>query len=58
MKKGELCKLANISIASLGKLAKGHNVNVNILVQICAALDCKMDDIMDILPDVNEQEKQ
>ena len=51
MKKGELCKVANISTASIGKLVKGQNVTVDILVKICVALDCNMDDIMELLPD-------
>lgn len=53
MKKGELCKKADISTASIGKLAKGQNVTVDILVKICAALDCTMDDIMEIIPNAN-----
>ena len=51
MKKGELCKAANISTASIGKLAKGQNVMVDVLVKICVALDCTVNDIMDILPE-------
>jgi len=51
MKKGELCKKANISTASIGKLAKGQNVMVDILVRICAVLECSMDDIMELIPD-------
>ena len=53
MKKGELCKAANISAASIGKLAKGNNVTVDILVKICFALDCTMDDIMELVPEAN-----
>jgi DNA-binding Xre family transcriptional regulator len=50
MKKGEICKKAGISTISLEALAKGKNVTVDILVKVCDALDCKIDDIMDILP--------
>ena len=53
MKKGELCKKADISTASIGKLAKGQNVTVDILVKICGALECTMDDIMEIIPNTN-----
>jgi DNA-binding Xre family transcriptional regulator len=51
MRKGELCKQANISTTSLEKLSKGKNVTVEILVRVCCALDCKFDDIMEISPD-------
>ena len=51
MKKGELCRRANVSTTSIGKLAKGQNITVDILVRICEVLDCTMDDIMELLPD-------
>ena len=51
MKKRELCELASISTSSLAKLGKGENVNTDILVKICRALDCGIDDIMEIVPD-------
>jgi len=54
MKKGELCKKAGISTNVIGKMAKGQNLTVDILVKICAALDCTMDDIMDLIPDVDK----
>lgn len=48
MKKRELCELAGVSATSLAKLAKGENVNTDILVKICRALQCGIDDIMEI----------
>jgi len=48
MKKGELCKKAGISTNSIGKMAKGQNLTVDILARICIVLDCKFDDIMEI----------
>jgi DNA-binding Xre family transcriptional regulator len=51
MKKGELCRAANINLSTMGKLAKGENVNVDMLVKICGALDCTMDDIIELIPD-------
>ena len=50
MKKGELCKMANISSTSIGKMANGKNITVDILVRICNALDCSFDDIMELVP--------
>jgi putative transcriptional regulator len=51
MKKRELCEKANVSATSLAKLAKSENVNTDILVKICRALDCDISDIMEIIPD-------
>lgn len=51
MKKRELCELASVSTSSLAKLGKGENVNTDILIKICRALDCGIDDIMEIVPD-------
>ena len=56
MKKGELAAAAGISPSSLARLGKDENVNVDILIKICRVLDCKIDDIMDILP--TQEEKQ
>lgn len=51
MKKRDLCKLASVSTTSLAKLGKGENVTTDILIRICQALDCGINDIMEILPD-------
>ena len=50
MKKKDLEELANVSNYTITKLAKGENVNVNVLIRICTALNCTMDDIMEIVP--------
>lgn len=54
MKKGELQRLANISSSSIAKLGKNENVNTDILVRICKALDCRLEDIME-LTDTDEK---
>ena len=52
MKKKELAEKAGISIATITKMGKdGAVVSSDVLVKICSALDCKMDDIIDIIPD-------
>jgi len=50
MKKGELQKRAQISASSIAKLGKNENVNTDILVKICTALDCELNDIMELVP--------
>ena len=51
MKKKDLAKAANISNYTITKMSKGENVTVETLGKICFALDCKLDDIMEFIPD-------
>ena len=48
MKKRDLCEIAGISTTSVAKLGKGENVNTDILVKICKALNCELSDIMEL----------
>lgn len=53
MKKKELAQKAGVSIATITKMGKdGATVSSDVLVKICTALECKLDDIMDIVPEV------
>ena len=50
MKKKDLAEAAGISIATITKMGKdGAVVSSDILVRICTALNCTMDDIMEIV---------
>ena len=53
MKKKDLCAKAGISTASVTKMGKGGHVTTEVLAKICVALECSLDDIMEILPDIN-----
>ena len=48
MKKKVLAQKAKISPTSVAKLAKNENVNTDILLKICVALECDISDIMEI----------
>ena len=48
--KRDVCNMANISSASMAKLGKGENVNMDILIRICNALECDISEIMEIIP--------
>ena len=50
MSKTQLIKAAKISTNAMAKLGKNEDVRVEVLVKICAALGCTMDDIMDLIP--------
>ena len=50
MKKKELAEKAGISIATITKMGKdGAVVSSDVLVKICTALECKLDDIMEVI---------
>ena len=51
MKKKELGEAAGISNSLIAKLGKNENVTVDVLVRICPALDCGINDIMELIPD-------
>ena len=57
MKKKDLLEAAGISQSSLSKLGKNENVNANILVKICIALNCDIGDIMEITKENEEISK-
>ena len=48
MKEKDLCAKAGISSASVTKMGKGGHVTTEVLAKICTALDCTLDDIMEI----------
>ena len=54
MKKKDLCEKAGISPASVTKMGRNGHVTTEILMKICAALDCRIEDIVEIVPDVND----
>jgi len=51
MKKKDLCIKAGISPSSLTKMGKNGHVTTEVLAKICSALNCTVDDIMDIIPE-------
>lgn len=48
MKKEDLRIKAGISTNTMAKLGKNENLNTDILVKICSALDCDIADIMEL----------
>ncbi len=51
MKKKDLQLAADISWTTITKMSKNEKVSMDMLMKICAALNCNVGDIMDILPD-------
>jgi len=50
-------KNTGISSASIAKLGKGENVNTEVLLRICKALNCDISDIMEFVPGDDNREK-
>ena len=51
--KQKLRELTGLSPASISKLKRGQNVNTDVLLSICDALDCRIEEIVEV---VSEQE--
>ncbi len=51
MLKKDLAEKAGISNASIAKLGRNENVNTDILLKICVALGCNVEDILEITAD-------
>ena len=44
----QLIEASGISTASMAKLGRGDNITTEVLLKICKALDCELEDIMEI----------
>ena len=51
MNKHDLKELAGVSSASIAKLGKGDNITTDVLIKICEALNCHLEDIMESVDD-------
>lgn len=51
MIKRDLRLASGISTNALAKLGKNENVSTEVLVRICKALNCEINDIMDLVDD-------
>lgn len=58
MNKQDLGKIANISPASIAKLGKGANVTTDVLLKICEALECNLEDIIETVKESNNKEEE
>ena len=54
IKKKDLSSMAGVSPATITKMGKGGHVTTEVLVKICSALGCKVEDIIEIV-DTNPQ---
>ena len=57
MKNGELQEISDVSAASIAKMGRCENVTTDVLLRICEALDCNIEDIMERIPLQQDKEK-
>lgn len=55
MSKGQMRQKSGITTNSLAKLGKDEAVRVDVLAKICGALNCNIEDIVEVIPDEEEQ---
>ena len=58
MKKTEFAKEVGISANTLAKLSRNETVSMDVIIRICRALECSVDEIMDILPETRLEDKE
>ncbi len=49
MNKQDLKRVTKLSSATIAKLGKGGNVTTDVLIKICEALECGLEDIMELV---------
>ena len=52
IKKKDLSAMAGVSPATITKMGKGGHVTTEVLLKICTALECQIDEIIEIIPEV------
>lgn len=56
MKKKDLMAISGISQSSVTKMGRNENVNTEVLVRVCLALNCNIGDVAEIILPESEQE--
>lgn len=51
----DLREMAGISTNAMAKMSKGGDVSTQVLCKICKALNCRIEDIVDIIPDESKE---
>lgn len=49
MKKKDLVEMAGVSWSTVVKMGRNEHVSTDILMRICAALECEVDEVMEIV---------
>lgn len=52
--KKDIITMAGITTNAMAKMGKGENVSTEILGRICKVLNCRIEDIVEFIPDESE----
>jgi len=55
MKKTDLKTVAGINSSTLAKMGKNEPVTMDALEKICIALECRLEDIVEFVPDAKDE---
>lgn len=55
MNKRDLAEKSGVSTASIVKLSKGANITTDVLLKICEAMNCHIEDILETIDDQEEK---
>lgn len=61
IKKSALREIADVSSSTLAKMNKGENITTDVILRICKALDCRVEDIMEavkIEPSIDAEKEE
>ena len=50
----EFARMAGISQNTIARLSRNQNVSLDVLGKICCTLNCKIDDILEFIPEEEE----
>lgn len=50
MTRKDLRTVSGVSTSSIAKLGRGDNITTDVLIKICDALECELEDIMELVP--------
>lgn len=51
MSREKLRQKIGASMTTMAKFSKGENVSLDVICRICAVLDCKIQDVVEYIPD-------
>ena len=55
MNKRDLAEKSGVSTASIAKLSTGSNITTDVLLKICEAMNCRIEDILETIDDQGEK---
>ena len=58
MKKKDLMALSGVSKSTLAKMANDEYVSTEMIAKICGALNVNIEDIIEVVPDKNQQAEE